>query len=146
MRPQEVVEKALRDIEKGAIDASSYTEDMVFSGPVPRPMNRNEYVALLRDIVRGCPDWNFHARDYRVVGDTVKFTINITGTQTKTLAGIIPGMDPLPATNRHFILPEEHLTIKVRGDRISECVADTVPGGGVMGLLSQLGVQLKKAA
>ncbi len=146
MKPQEIVEKALRDVEKGAIDASSYTEDMVFSGPVPKPMNRDEYVTLLKNIVKGCPDWNFHAHAFTVQGDTVKVTINITGTQTKTLPAIIPGMQPLLPTNRHFILPEEHLSLKVRGDKISECIADAVPGGGVMGLLSQLGVQLRKAA
>lgn len=32
-----IVKNALADIEKGAIKASSYTEDMTFSGPAPLP-------------------------------------------------------------------------------------------------------------
>lgn len=146
MRPEEVVKKSLTDIEKGTIDASIYTEDMIFSGPVPQPMNRDEYVSLLKSIVAGVPDWNFHAKDYVVRGDTVGVAVKITGTQTRILPSLIPGMQPLPATNRSFMLPEEHLTIKVRGGRIAECRSDVVAGGGVSGMLAQLGVQLKKAA
>ncbi len=146
MKTLDVVKKALADIEKGAIDASLYTEDMIFSGPVPKPMKRDEYVTLLKNIVGASPDWNFHAKDFTVGGDTVKVTVAITGTQTRALPGLLPGMQALPPTNKRFILPEEHLSLKVRGDKISECIADTVPGGGVMGMLAQLGVQLKKAA
>lgn len=146
MKTLDIVKKALADIEKGAIDASLYTNDMVFSGPVPKPMKRDEYVTLLKNIVGASPDWNFHAREFTVSGDTVKVTVAITGTQTRTLPGLMPGMLALPPTNKRFILPEEHLSLKVRGDKISECIADTVPGGGVMGMLAQLGVQLKKAA
>jgi SnoaL-like polyketide cyclase len=146
MNAQEIVKKAFVEIEKGAIDASSYTEDMIFSGPVPQPIKRNEYVTLMKNLVGAFPDWNFHARDFRVLGDTVTVTVGITGTHTRTLPGLMLGMLALPPTNKRFILPEEHLSIKVRGDKICELVADVVPGGGVIGILAQLGVQLKKAA
>jgi hypothetical protein len=146
MNAQEIVKKALAEIEKGAIDASTYTEDMIFSGPVPKPIKRNEYVTLMKNLVGASPDWNFHARDFTVLGDTVKVTVGITGTQTRTLPGLMPGIPALPPTNKRFILPEEHLSIKVRGDKICELVVDVVPGGGVIGMLAQLGVQLKKAA
>lgn len=146
MKAQEIVKKAFADIENGTIDASIYTDDMVFKGPVPVPMNRDAYIGLLKNITTGLPDFNFHARDFTVRGDVVKVTIGITGTQTKTLPALMPGMSDVPATNKRIVLPEEHLSVKVRGDKISECVADAVPGGGVMGMLAQLGVQMKKAA
>jgi hypothetical protein len=146
MNTLDIVKKALLDIEKGTIDASAYTEDMTLSGPVPKPLNRNEYISLMKNLVGAAPDWNFHARNFTVRGDTVKVTVNITGTQTNTLPAIIPGMSALPPTNKRFTLPEEHLAIKVQGDKISETVVDAVPGGGVMGIVSQLGAQLKKAA
>lgn len=146
MKALDIVEEALADIEKGAIEASTYTEDMFLSGPVPQPMKRYEYVLLMKNLVGACPDWNFRARDFTVLGDTVKVTVSVTGTQTRTLPALMPGMKALPPTNKRFILPEEHISFKVRGDKISECVVDMVPGGGVMGVLAQLGVQLKKAA
>lgn len=146
MKPLDVVKKAFTDIEKGALDRATYTGDLIFSGPVPKPIGRDEYVTLLKNLVGGIPDWNFHARDYTESGDTVKLTIAITGTHTRTLPALMPGMQPLAATKRDIMLPEEHLSVKVRGDQICEIVADIIPGGGVMGLLTQLGVQLKKAA
>ncbi len=146
MNGQKIVKKALVEIEKGAVDASTYTEDMIFSGPVPQPLKKDEYVTLIKNLVEASPDWNFHARDFKVLGDTIKVTVGITGTQTRTLPVIMPGMQALPPTNKCFILPEEHLSIKVRGDKICEIVADTVPGGGVIGMLDQLGVHLKRAA
>jgi hypothetical protein len=146
MNTQEIVKKAFAEIEKGVIDASRYTEDMIFSGPVPKPMKRNEYVTLMKNLVGAFPDWNFHAHDFQALGDTIKVTVGITGTHIRTLPGLMPGMLALPPTNKSFILPEEHLSIKVRGDKICELVADVVPGGGVSGILAQLGVQLKKVA
>jgi len=146
MNGAEIVKKALAEIEKGAIDASTYSEDMTFSGPVPKPIKRDEFITLIKNLVGACPDWNFHARDFTVLGDTVKVTVGITGTQTRTLPGLLPGMEALPPTNKCFMLPEEHLSIKVCRDKICELVADVVPGGGVLGMLMQLGVKLKKAA
>jgi len=146
MNAQEIAKKALAEIQKGNIDSTTFTEDMIFSGPVPQPLKRNEFVTLMKNLVGASPDWNFHARDITVLGDTVKVTVGITGTQTRTLPGLMPGMQALPPTNKHFILPEEHLSIKVRGDKICEILVDTVPGGGVIGMLTQLGVQLKKVA
>ena len=138
----EIVKNAMTDIEKGAIKASSYTEDMIFSGPVPQPLNRDQYLDLMHALVGASPDWNFHARDFTVEGDTVQISISITGTQTRTLPGLMPGMPDLPATGKQFSLPGEHLTITVRGNQISQLVARVPPGGGVPGMLAQLGVPL----
>jgi len=142
MNALDIVEKALSDIEKGAIAASTYTDDMIFSGPVPQPLNREQYLGLMKGITAGVPDWNFHAHNLVVQGDTVQVNIKITGRQTRTLPGLMPGMFALPPTNKHFTLPGERLNITVRGDKISKIVAEVPPGGGVPGMLAQLGVTL----
>jgi predicted ester cyclase len=142
MSALETVKKALTDIEKGTIAASTYTDDMTFSGPVPQPLNRDQYVDLMRALVEAIPDWNFHARDFTADGDTVHVAISITGTQTRTLRGLMPGMPDLPPTGKHAALPPERLSITVRGNQISQIVAQVPPDGGVPGLLKQLGVAL----
>jgi hypothetical protein len=146
MNALEIVKTALGNMEKGTIRESDYTEDMTFSGPVPKPLKREEYVSLMKNLVAGIPDWNFHARNFSADGDTVRVTVEITGTQTRTLKPVMPGMEALPPTNRKFKLPEEHLTVKVQGDRISEFHADVPANGGLPGILAQLGAPLKKAA
>ncbi len=146
MDPVDVVKKAISEIEKGYVSPNTYTDDLKFSGPVPAPIGRTEYVGLLKSLIAAIPDWKFNAKDYSFSGDTVKVTFAITGTHTEALRPIVPGMDGLRATYRRIKLPDEPTTIKVRGDKICEIIGSTVPGGGVMGLLDQLGVQLKKAA
>ncbi len=146
MNALEIVKKTLEKIEKGNIDASDFTEDMTFSGPVPTPLKLDGYVTFIRNTVGGIPDWKFNAHDYKVEGDVVLVKFGITGTHTKTLPALLPGMSAVPATNRRIKLPEQLMKIRVRGDKICEIVGEIPAGGGVWGLLAQLGVTLKKAA
>ena len=146
MNALEIVKTALDNAEKGIIRESDYTEDMTFSGPVPKPLKREEYVSVMKNMIAGIPDWNYHARDFSSDGDTVRATVEISGTQTRTLQPVIPGMSALPPTNKKFKLPKEYLTVKVRGDKICEFHADVPANGGVSGILTQLGVPVKKAA
>jgi hypothetical protein len=138
----EIVKKAISDIENGAIDPSTYTDDMTLSGPVPMPLNREQFVGLMRSLHDGIPDWNFHASNHRVEGDTVHMDVQISGTQTRTLPGLMPGMPDFPASNKHFALGTEQLAITLRGDKACAIVATVPPGGGVLGMLAQLGVPM----
>jgi hypothetical protein len=137
----ETVKQALADIEAGNVQASTYTEDLSFSGPVPQPLGLEPYLSLMRALVAASPDWNFHAHGYWQDGDTVTVQIAITGTQTRTLRSLMPGMPELPPTGKRFALPAEELTFTLRGDRICAIQAKVPPGGGVPGMLKQLGVQ-----
>jgi hypothetical protein len=39
-------------------------------------------------------------------------------------------------------LPVEHITFTFKGDKIASLTSDNVPGGGVAGVLAQIGVPL----
>jgi hypothetical protein len=136
-----LVQKALNDIENGSIDTSVYTDDMTLIGPMPQPLPRDEYLGLMNAIVSAAPDWKFNSRDFALEDDTVHVTVGITGTQTNTLPPLMPGMSPLPPTNKRFTLPEEHLEISVRGGKIRSVHAYIPPNGGIPGMLAQLGVK-----
>jgi hypothetical protein len=137
-----LVQKALDDIEKGSVDASDYTDDMTFTGPMPKPLSRDEYLGLMNAIVCASPDWKFNSRDFALENDTVHITVGITGTQTNTLQPIMPGMSALLPTNKRFTLPEEHLEISVRGGKVRSIHAYVPPNGGIPGMLAQLGAPL----
>jgi hypothetical protein len=68
--------------------------------------------------------------------------VQITGTQTRDLILPIPGMPTIPATNKNVPLPGEHLEFTFMGDKIASLASDNVTGGGVPGVLQQLGVPL----
>jgi hypothetical protein len=139
-----LVQKALADIENQTVEASDYTDDMTFIGPLPHPLLRDEYLGLMKAIVSASPDWNFHAKDFAVEDHTVHLSVAISGTQTRTLPALLPGMTPLPPTNKHFVLPEEHLEISVLEGKIRAIHAYMPPDGGIPGMLAQLGVPLPR--
>jgi hypothetical protein len=47
----------------------------------------------------------------------------------------------IPATNKSFANPHEKGTATVKGDKVVSWVVEPTEGGGVMGILSQLGVK-----
>jgi hypothetical protein len=139
----DVVKQVMALIEADSFDKleSLCTDNMVFEGPVPEPVGRKEFFALQKALVSAIPDWKFNARDYRESGDKVTCTVSISGTQTRTLS--LPMLPhPVDPTRKHIQLPQEHLECSFVGDKISRLHSDTVPGGGVMGVLEQLGVKM----
>ena len=116
-------------------------DDMKFDGPVPEPVGKKEFIGLMQALTTAMPDWRYNPRNYAENGNKVTATIQITGTQTGTLAlPMLP--QAYPASGKHVQLPQEHLEITLTNNKISRIHSDTVPGAGVMGILEQLGVKL----
>jgi predicted ester cyclase len=128
-----------RDFDKAA---SYLTDDFVFSGPVPQPIGKQEFIAVQSAFESAFQDWSFNSHDEVEQGDKVVAAVQITGTHTRELALPMPGMPPVPATNKRVSLPVEHITFTFRGDKIAALTSDNVPGGGVPGILRQIGVPL----
>jgi hypothetical protein len=103
-------------------------------------LGKQEFLAVQSAFQRAFPDWSFHSHDEKEQGDTVRTAVQITGTHTRDLVVPLPGMPPLPATGKHVSLPEEHLTFTFEGETIARLTSDNVPGGGIPGVLAQIGV------
>jgi hypothetical protein len=97
-------------------------------------------------MVAGIPDWKFNASDYKQNGDKVTTVFQITGTQTRDLELPMPGFHKFPATGKHVALPKEGITITMKNGKISRLESAVVPGGGVNGVLAQLGVPKPQTA
>ncbi len=128
-----------RDFDRAA---SYMTDDFVFSGPVPQPIGKQEFIAVQSAFEDAFQDWSFNSHDEVEQGDKVVAAVQITGTHTRDLVLPMPGMPPIPATNKRVSLPVEHITFTFRGDKIASLTSDNVPGGGVPGVLQQIGVPL----
>ena len=144
MQIQDITNQVLDAIEKGKVQSSAnyYADNFRLVGPMPTPQTKTEYLDVMTKVTSGIPNWNFNRHDLRVEGQTVIVPVHVTGTQSRTLPSLIPGMPDLPASNRSFSLPNEVMRIKFQGERIVECQIDPVPGGGLGGVLEQLGVQI----
>jgi predicted ester cyclase len=140
----DVVKGAMGAADAGDWDkaASFFSDDMVFAGPVPEPMGKDGFVGMQKAMRAGIPDWKFNASDLKEDGDKVTATLQITGTQTAELKLPMPGMAPIPATGKKISLPKEPATFTVKDGKISRLETAVTPGGGVAGLLAQIGVQM----
>ena len=138
----EIVKAILAAVEAGDFNKASgmLSDDMVFAGPVPEPVSKREFVGLQIAMQAGIPDWKFNAADLKENGNQVTAVLQITGTQTKELKLPMPGMAPIPATGKHVSLPKEPATFTIKDGKVSRLETAAVPGGGVMGVLAQLGV------
>jgi hypothetical protein len=145
MDPETVVRDCMEAFEAGNFeDAASYiSDDLIFSGPTPEPLGKKEFVGLQSSLIKAMPDWKFNHQGFTTKGNTVSLYNQITGTQTRDLPSLMPGMPALPATGKHVSIPREPLHITVVNDKVTRIEVEQVPGGGVPGLLQQLGVQMR---
>jgi predicted ester cyclase len=117
-------------------------DDFSMSGPVPMPVGKREFVGLMMALLKAMPDWSFNAKDYKENGDQVTVMIGITGTQTGELQLPMPGMPAIPPSGKKVSLPPESSTFTVKKGKLAKLEVASTPNGGVMGILSQLGVNM----
>lgn len=144
MNDVEVASKVFELIEaKDTAGAKALLADgMTFSGPVPEPVGGDMWMGLHDKLNAGFPDWSFNLSGVHQHGDVVHATAQITGTHTGDLDLSPMGMPVVPATGKAIQLPQEELSISVVDGKITSVHGDPVPGGGVMGILQQLGVEM----
>lgn len=130
------------DAQDWATVYAHLTDDFVFAGPVPQPIGAQQWVGLQQALQTAMPDWSFNASKFEDKGGVVRVTVQISGTHTEDLDLSAMGLPVIPATSIHVQLPAEHPELTVKGDKVSAVNVQPTPGGGVPGLLAQLGVQM----
>ncbi len=140
----EMASKLFQDIEAKNTTAAAMllTDDFTFSGPVPQPISGREWLAMHDSLNIAFPDWKFNASDMREEGGKVHGAVQITGTHKGELDLSALGMPNVPATGKSIKLPREEITLTVSNGKFSSLDTPPIDGGGVMGILSQLGVKV----
>jgi predicted ester cyclase len=146
MNAIEIVKAGLSTSESGRPGrfAEWLSDDMVFAGPLPQPVGKREFVGLQSAMVAAMPDWKYNGKDFKQDGETVTATFQISGTQTAELNLPIPGFIKVPASGKHISLPEEGMTFTVKNGKITRIESAGIAGGGVAGVLTQLGASMPK--
>ncbi len=143
MNPQEVTEELLGAFNSGDFEtAGRYLSDnFQFSGPVPEPISGQEWLGLASLMAVAFPDLQYNLRVEGAEGNTVKIRAQLTGTNDGDFDLTAMGMGVIPATGQSFSLPEEHGEVTIDGSQATSWVGHPVEGGGLMGILSQIGVE-----
>ena len=82
------------------------------------------------------------AKDFNENGDLVTCTHQITGKQSGLLDLSFMGLPSVPATGTKVKLPEEPVTATIRDGKVYRFEVESVEGGGMEGLLKQIGVSI----
>ena len=149
MSPVDIVNDFMVALESKDFDtAASYlSDDFVFSGWTPQPLDKDQFMTVMGELKAGIPNLSYHFHTVRDVQDlvqesNVKAAIQMTGTQTDGF--ILPplGLPPIPQMARSISLPEEQWSYTLQDGKIVRIMVHRVPGGGIQGLLQQLGIDV----
>ena len=144
MENSKIVEEVFSGMERNDFaKAESYaSKDMKVTGPAPIPLGANEFFGSMKNLVAGIPDWRFN---YKIVSDrnnVVETKVKITGTHLREIPSPLPGVKNVPLTNKIIRMPEEKVTFTFNNNKIININVEKVEGGGIPGLLKQLGVEV----
>jgi hypothetical protein len=111
-----------------------------------RELNKQQTLGYLQLLFTAFPDYRFNFTDFEEKGDTLHYTAQETGTHKGILDLTSFGMPvSLPPMGKSFKLPKSVNIIRVAGDKVTYFGEEAVKGGGLAGILEQLGVKLPQA-
>jgi len=147
MNKQEIVQGLMDSIQKGDFvkAKSMLTDDFQFSGPIPKPVNREAWLAMSANLKTAFPDLNYRFIVTGTDGDVVKTTSQLTGTHTGSFDLTDMKMGVIPATEKRFSSKIEKTKITVKENKVKSWVVEPTEGAGLHAILGQLGVKVPTA-
>lgn len=144
MKSTEIVQTFITALQWGDMEVavSRMADDFVFSGWTPQPLDKGEFLAMQSELKDAMPDYLFHLSDVQERDNGVEALIQITGTHMRDLSLPTFGLPLIRYTGIDVSLPQVHINFSVADDKIKEMLVESVPGGGLTGLLQQIGTEL----
>ena len=148
MKPSEIVGNFLKAIEGNDFKtAESLTSnDFIVEGVGPSKLSRTEFLNVHRALNTGLPDFSFNHRIVKESGDQVDVKVRLSGTHKRDMQAPLPGLSTIKSTNRQVRMPEENVYVTVKNNKITKVRLEQIPGGGLPGILKQIGVELHEPA
>ena len=140
----EIVKTLITALQSRDMDvaANTMSDDFVVHGWTPFPLDQEKFLATQSALLDAIPDFSYNLSDVHKAGDEVEALIQVTGTQTDDLILPMHGMPPFPATGLAIDLPQVKVRFVLKDHKVSEMNIETVAGGGLAGLLQQVGTEL----
>jgi predicted ester cyclase len=144
MNNKELVQTVLDAIQDGDFETakSLMSDDFQFSGPVPEPINREQWLGLSAKMQVAFPDLNYNFQIVRVNGDTVLSSNQLTGTHTGDFDMTAMGMGIIPASGKSFSNTKELGEATVKDGKIVSLKIQPSESAGLMAILAQIGVKV----
>ena len=136
-------------LQSGDIElaATTMSDDFVMSGFAPKELNKNQFLSTYSNLLSSMPDLSFNMTDELSETDgTVQVEIEITGTHLNQLELPVLGIQPIEPTGLAVTLAQTKTTYQVNSDnKVTRMEMHPIVGGGLEGLLQQVGAELPLA-
>ena len=144
MDPKETVQSLLHAIQTANFEKakSLLTDDFMFSGPIPEPVDGPAWLGVSKSLKAAFPDLDYQFKIEGVKGNVVNITAQLKGTHKGSLDLTAMGMGVIPPTNKSFAAAREHGKVTVQGDKVKSLANEPTEGAGLMAILGQLGVKV----
>lgn len=144
MSPLEVVKTFITALQAGEMEeaARSMTDEFVERGWTPQPLDGHTFLAMMSALCNALPDFSYNLSDTSERGEEVEALIAVAGSHTRDLALPEFGLPLIPYSGVAIRLPQVHVLFQVKGDAIAEMLVESLPGGGLNGLLQQIDTEL----
>jgi hypothetical protein len=119
---------------------SLLADDFTFSGPVPKPIDRDSWLGVHRALYAAMPDLRFNASSFEETEGGVRFGVALTMTHTGTLNLPPLGIAGVAGTGARVTLPPEQATVTASNGKLTSWSNVTPADGGLVGIASQLGL------
>jgi hypothetical protein len=142
--PSENVKNFMTALDDNNLESAAdyLADDFVFSGWIPKPLHKDGFFNLISGIKEGIPGLAFNLHNVLEEGKTITGNIHVTGYQTDSFIIPVLGTPPIPQTANSVSLPSEEVTYRVEQNLIIMFDVKEVEGGGIVGLIKQLGIDL----
>lgn len=145
MSNREAVMTFITALQSGDIElaANSMSDEFSMSDFLPEPLTKNEFLVLQSELLTAMPDFSYNLSEPQETdNDTVRAFLQITGTQMNLLDLSALGIQPVQATGIAVTLLQVQASFQVQNGLITMVRVETPAGGGIAGLLQQIGAEL----
>lgn len=143
MSVTQLVQTFIDAFQAGDFDTaiSMLSQDFQFSGPVPEPINAQQWMAIASIMKAAFPDINYNLNVLEAQGDKARISTQLTGTHTGDFDLSMMGMGVIPATGKAFSNAKEEGEVTVSEGKLTAWNSPPTEGAGLMAVLAQLGVE-----
>jgi hypothetical protein len=144
MNKIEIVRTFITALQSGdaEVAANCMADQFIFAGWLHEPLSKVQFLEVQSRLLDAMPDFTYNLSDEREVGNSVEAWTQIMGTQLHDL--LLPSLNVpfIQATGNSISLPQSHTTFTFDQEKIAQMMVESVLGGGLAGILQQLGREL----
>ena len=144
MEATELVMTCITALQSGDMNlaAQNLADDFGLRGWTEQTLDKSQFLAMQSHLLVAMPDFSYNLSNVQMDGQHVEALIQISGTNLGALDLSMLDIAPIGATGLAVELPQIPVRFVTENDTLQEMEMEMVAGGGMAGLLQQIGGEL----